>query len=165
MFRVNTVFSVTGKDPLETGLTLTPSPSSDIIYPYMGECDFLFYLFIFYTKLSCCFLWYVELNLRSVSKCFDNPETAANHIAPPNWNPFWRFMEFIFEMFLDGWNIYFLFLIKMDLKKESSFITCLIKMTGPQFEQKGKNIQHTWLSTITSHCIIEFSDFIKNDPF
>lgn len=38
-------------------------------------------------------------------------------------------------MFLDVWNIYLLFLIKMDKKETLSYR--LIKMTEPWFKQKG----------------------------
>lgn len=80
------------------------------------------------------------LNLKSISKWFDNYETAANHIALPNSNPIALpnsnpFIEFTFEMFLDVWNIYLLFLIKMDKKETLSYR--LIKMTEPWFKQKG----------------------------
>ena len=140
MFRINIALNVTRKDSLGTG---------PLWYQVLGQTSFILKwinVIFFYKAVLLVFMVY-GTSLRTISKWFENHETAANHMPLPNSNPFWRFMEFIFELFLEAWNNYFLSWLKW-VKKETP--------------EKYNTCKH---SVIKSHCAIELPDFIKDDPF
>lgn len=85
-------------------------------------------------------------NLRTISKCHENHETAENRMPLLNSNPFWRFIKFTFEMVLEARNIYFL---------------SWLKWVNKETPEKYNTYKH---SVIKSHCAIDFPDFIKGDP-